>query len=64
MYRRHDADGLKNEILRIMKEALKIAVSNYSELSGMDKKEVAKACLSEGPIRESVMMLLFAQAEV
>ena len=45
-----------------MKTALINAINAYAELSNMDPKEVATECLKEGAIRESVMMLLFAQS--
>ena len=46
-----------------MEQALKQAVKAYSELSGIDSKQVATECLKEGPIREAVTLLLFSQAK-
>ena len=47
-----------------MKNALINAIKEYSKLSGINEKQVAVECQQEGLVRESVMMLLFAQAEV
>ena len=46
-----------------MEQALKQAITAYSELSGMDEVEISKQCLKEGPIREAVTLLLFSQAK-
>jgi hypothetical protein len=47
-----------------MKEALENAIREYANLSGMTTREVAIKCLEEGPVHDSVMMLLFSQASV
>lgn len=45
-----------------MEQALRNAINEYAKLSDMDAKQVAAECQKDGAIRESVMMLLFAQA--
>jgi len=56
-------DSQKAKEAHIMEQALKQAVESYSELSGIDSKQVATECLKEGPIREAVTLLLFSQAK-
>jgi len=45
-----------------MTTAINEAIKAYSELSGLTFKEVAAQCLVEGPIKNSVMMLVFSVA--
>ena len=45
-----------------MTTAINEAIKAYSELSGMSFKEVAKQCLMDGPVKNSVMMLVFSVA--
>ena len=46
-----------------METAMINAIDLYSELSGLDRTEIARECLKEGPIREAVTLLLFTQAD-
>jgi hypothetical protein len=41
---------------------VEMAVETYAELSGIDKKEIAKECLNnpDGQIAKNVTMLMFA----
>lgn len=48
--------------MKSMEKALENAVREYANLSGYSVKEVETKCLEEGPVQNSVMMLLFAQA--
>jgi len=43
-----------------MEMTMRLAIETYSGLSGIDVETVTRECLAEGPVRRSVMMLVFA----
>lgn len=45
-----------------MQTTMTLAIETYANLSGMTFQEVAKAALTDGPVQNSVMMLMFAAA--
>lgn len=45
-----------------MTQTMTLAIETYANLSGMSFNEVAKAAMVDGPIQNSIMMLMFSVA--
>jgi hypothetical protein len=52
----------RQQMEKMMQTTMTLAIETYANLSGMTFDEVAKAALTDGPVQNSVMMLMFVAA--